>query len=197
MALKDRVGKVICGLGVGEHFEYWGFDVSRIIELDWNEEAVLDPGFIIYCLPARHFSGRGFSPNSTLWASFLLQTPTQKIYIGGDSGYDTYYVTIGERFGEIDLAVLENGQYDKDWRYIHLMPEYLRQTIEDLGAKQTVTVRHGKYALANHAWDEPLKNAAQIAEADSLDLILPVIGEVVQLHTYSPKLRKWWEEIDK
>ena len=43
-ALKDRIGKVICGLGVGEHFEYWGFDKERIIELDWEEEVRLDSG---------------------------------------------------------------------------------------------------------------------------------------------------------
>ena len=40
-SLKDRVGKVICGLGVGEHFEYWGYDKDRLVELDWYEDAVL------------------------------------------------------------------------------------------------------------------------------------------------------------
>lgn len=32
--LKERVGKVVCPLGVGEHFEYWGFDRERLVELD-------------------------------------------------------------------------------------------------------------------------------------------------------------------
>ena len=32
--LKDKVKNVICGLGVGSHFEYWGYDSSRIIEKD-------------------------------------------------------------------------------------------------------------------------------------------------------------------
>lgn len=41
-SLKDRVGKVICGLGVGEHFEYWGYDKDRLVELDWYEDAVLE-----------------------------------------------------------------------------------------------------------------------------------------------------------
>jgi L-ascorbate metabolism protein UlaG (beta-lactamase superfamily) len=35
------VGKVICGLGAGEHFEYWGFAKERIIELDWNDNVAL------------------------------------------------------------------------------------------------------------------------------------------------------------
>lgn len=30
--LKDRIGKVVCPLGVGEHFERWGFAPERIVE---------------------------------------------------------------------------------------------------------------------------------------------------------------------
>ncbi len=30
-ALKNKVGKVVCPLGVGEHFEYWGYDKDRLI----------------------------------------------------------------------------------------------------------------------------------------------------------------------
>ena len=113
--LKDRIGAVICPLGVGEHFEYWGFDKERLIELDWNEDANLAPGFMIHCLPARHFSGRRLTANQSLWASFLLEAPSQKIYIGGDGGYDTHYAEIGNRFPGIDLAILENGQYNEEW----------------------------------------------------------------------------------
>lgn len=40
MQLKNRVGKVVCPLGVGEHFEYWGFDKSSLVELDWFEDTV-------------------------------------------------------------------------------------------------------------------------------------------------------------
>ena len=55
MQLKNRVGKVVCPLGVGEHFEYWGFDKSSLVELDWFEDTVLDKGFLLHCLPARPF----------------------------------------------------------------------------------------------------------------------------------------------
>ena len=41
-SIKNRVGKVICGLGVGEHFERWGFDKDQIVEMDWNESAAFD-----------------------------------------------------------------------------------------------------------------------------------------------------------
>ena len=179
--LKDRIETVICPLGVGEHFDYWGFDKDRIVELDWNEDARLAPGFMIHCLPARHFSGRGLTANQSLWASFLLETPSQKIYISGDGGYDTHYAEIGERFSDIDLAILENGQYDKEWSLIHLMPQYMAQTARDLKAKRVLTVHHSKYALAKHRWDEPLKNAEEMKNKDFLNVLIPEIGEVVTL----------------
>lgn len=179
--LKGRIGKVVCPLGVGEHFEHWGFDKSRIIELDWKESATLSQQFIIHCLPSRHFSGRGLTPNQTLWASFLLETPDRKIFIGGDGGYGSHLKQIGEQFPDIDLAILENGQYNEDWKYIHTMPSLLEQTIKDLGVHRDLTVHHSKYALARHRWDEPLKNARNLSRNDSLTILMPVIGEVVNL----------------
>ena len=46
-----------------------------------------------------------------------------------NGGYDTHYAEIGNRFPNIDLAILENGQYDKEWSLIHLMPQYMAQTV--------------------------------------------------------------------
>lgn len=190
--LKDKTGKVITGLGVGAHLEHWGFQPEKIIELDWNEEADLADGLKVFGLPARHFSGRGLKSNQTIWSSFLLQSPTEKIYIGGDSGYDTLFANIGNRFPGIDLAILENGQYDKDWKYIHLMPEFLGQAAKDLKAKKILTVHHSKFALARHAWDEPLQTAMNLIHNDSLDVLMPMIGEVVYYNDTTKAVKKWW-----
>lgn len=179
--LKDRIYKVICPLGVSGHFEYWGFSKNKLIELDWQEKTSPDSHFTFHCLPARHFSGRGLTSNQTLWASFLIETPSQKIYIGGDSGYDTHFAEIGRHHPGISLAILENGQYNEAWQYIHTMPHYLGQVARDLKAEKIITVHHSKYALAKHPWDEPLKNEIKIAKEDSLNLIIPVIGQVIDL----------------
>lgn len=181
MKLKNRIGKIICPLGVGEHFEYWGFNKDRILELDWSEDAVLDNSFAIHCLPARHFSGRGLKSNQSLWASFLLESPSQKIYMGGDSGYDTHFAEIGKRFPDIDLAILENGQYNEDWKYIHTMPQYLEQVAKDLNPQKVLTVHHSKYALARHRWDEPINNALKMKKNLDMDVLIPTIGEIVDL----------------
>lgn len=190
--LKPRIRKIVCPLGVGEHFEYWGFPQERIVELDWNEEASLGDGFTVRCLPARHFSGRGLNPNRTLWASFLLQSPTRNIYIGGDSGYGRHFAEIGRQFPQIDLAILENGQYNEAWRYIHTMPDQLARAAKDLGARQIMTVHHSKYALSKHRWDEPLQTEAALAADTTLNVLRPEIGEVIRLETpptaYDPAL---------
>lgn len=177
--LRERVGRVVCPLGVGEHLEYWGYAPSQIIEMDWNEQAALADGFTIDCLPARHFSGRTLRRNATLWASYLIQTPSQRIYLSGDGGYDDHFADIARRFAPIDLAVMENGQYNKDWSYIHLLPEKLVQAIHELQPRRTLTVHHSKFALARHAWDEPLRLVEQAAGQDNFPLLTPVIGERV------------------
>ena len=156
MKLKPKIGKVICGLGIGEDFEYWGFDKNAITEMDWNEQVVLDSGFVVNAVPARHFSGRGLKRNQTLWVSFAFRTPTMNIYIGGDGGYDKHFSEIGKTFGPFDLAILENGQYNKNWRYIHQLPEDVLKSFNDLNAKRLLPVHSSKFALANHPWDEPL-----------------------------------------
>ena len=179
--LKSRIGKVVCPLGVGEHFEYWGFDPEKIIELDWLETAALGDGFAVHCLPSRHFSGRGLNPNRTLWASFLLETPARQGYMGGDGGYGSHFAQIGRQFPAIDLAILENGQYNEAWKYIHTMPDQLSRAAKELGAKQVMTVHHSKFALAKHRWDEPLATEAALAADTALHVLRPQIGEVVPL----------------
>ncbi|SPZ83498.1 metal-dependent hydrolase [Sphingobacterium multivorum] len=54
-ALQPRVGKVIVGLGVGSHLEYWGYRPEQIIEKDWWDEINLGDGFSVTVAPARHF----------------------------------------------------------------------------------------------------------------------------------------------
>lgn len=194
--LKPKVGKIICSLGVGEHFEYWGFDMNKIVEMDWDEDTALDSGFTAYCLPARHFSGRGLSPKQSLWSSFLLQTPTFKIYIGGDSGYDYHFAAIGKRFEGIDLAILENGQYGEGWKYIHMMPEQVLKASKDLKAKRLLPVHSSKFALSTHPWDEPLIRITEANKDNAQDLITPMIGETVHLKDSTQTFRQWWIGIE-
>lgn len=193
--LKSKVNKVVCGLGVGSHFEYWGYDTANIMEKDWNESLELDEGFMLHTASARHFSGRMFSRNNTLWLSFILQTPKLQIYIGGDSGYDTHFAEIGERFGEFDLAILENGQYNVAWQAIHMLPDEVLLAAKDLKAKRLLPVHSSKFALALHAWDEPLNKITELNQGQ-IPLLTPMIGEPVYLNDSTQQFSAWWKGID-
>ncbi len=195
-ALKPKIGKVVCGLGVGEVFEYWGFDTDRIIETDWHDVTELDIGFKVNTLPARHFSGRGFKRNQTLWASFLFHTPSMKLFLGGDGGYDNHFAEIGKKFGPIDLAILENGQYDKNWKNIHLLPNDLIMAFRDLNATRLLSVHSSKFALGNHPWDEPLIKASASCKELNIPLLTPMIGELVNLKDPTQKFSEWWKGIE-
>ncbi|MHC8950096.1 MBL fold metallo-hydrolase [Sphingobacterium hungaricum] len=191
LGLKNKVKQVITGLGVGSHFELWGYDPKVITELYWHESADLSPSFKITATPARHFSGRLLTRNNTLWASYVLQTPTAKLFLGGDSGYDTHFKQIGEQYGPFDLAILENGQYNKSWKYIHMMPEEVVQASQDLNATKFFPVHSSKFSLALHPWDEPLIRVSKEANLKQVPLITPKIGEVVYLNQ-NQLFEQWW-----
>lgn len=195
MKLKPKIKKIICGLGTGEHFEYWGFDKNNIIEKDWNEEILLDPGFTAYTVSTRHFSGRGLSKNLALWTAFALQTPTTKLFIGGDSGYDKHFAEAGEKFGPFDLVILENGQYDKSWKYIHMHPEEVLQAAKDLKTRKLLPVHSSKFSLGNHSWDEPLNRITELGKNENIQLLTPMIGEPVNLKEEDQVFSEWWKEV--
>lgn len=177
LKLRPKVKRIITGLGTGAHFERWGFDMGKVMERDWNESTGLDDGFTVTVTTARHFAGRGLKRNTALWVSFVLQTPTMRLFLGGDSGYGTHFNAIGQQFGPFDVAILECGQYNEYWKHIHMMPEEVVTAAQDLNAKQLMPVHWGKFALSLHAWDEPIQRICAEAERQKMPLITPMIGE--------------------
>ena len=162
--LRNKVGKIYCSLGISSHLKHWGVDENIITEMDWWQSEQLDSAMQLTAAPARHFSGRGIKRGQTLWSSFILKTSTHNIYLGGDSGYDSHFAAIGEKYGPFDLAILESGQYNTMWPLIHMMPEETVQTAVDLKAKALLPVHWGKFRLGMHAWDEPVKRVLIKAE---------------------------------
>lgn len=125
--LKNKVDKFFVPTGVKNHLLRWEVDEKKITELYWWEDVEFDSTKLV-CTPARHFSGRGmFDRASTLWASWVIQGKKEKIFFSGDSGYDTHFKEIGDEFGPFDITLMECGQYNEDWKYLHMMPEETAQ----------------------------------------------------------------------
>lgn len=180
--LCNRVKTVVCPLGIADYLRYWGYPDEQIVEMDWQDKLQMTNNKLqITCLPSRHFSNRLLGKrNQTLWASFMVEAGGRKVYIGGDGGYDKRFREIHEQFDSIDLALLENGQYNANWKYVHTTPEDLEKVIMDLQAKQVFTVHHDKYSLAMHPWYEPDSVAQEIATKNNINLLDAPIGTVVK-----------------
>jgi L-ascorbate metabolism protein UlaG (beta-lactamase superfamily) len=196
LALKDKVKHVVCGLGVGAHFEHWGYSAKQIMEKDWNEKIEIEDNFTIFTESSHHESGRGFTRGQSLWMSYLIKTPNLKIYISGDGGYDNRFKDTGEKFGPIDWAVMECGQYDKAWQSVHNLPEEVMQATLDLGAKNMIPVHNSKFTLGKHSWDEPLKKITEFSKNKPYRLVTPMIGEQVDLNSNKQQFKRWWEDVN-
>lgn len=193
--LKGRIGKVICGLGVAEHFTYWGWDPELLVEKNWHDSLSPFPGIQLTLTPARHFSGRGFKRNVSLWTSFVLETAKRKLFLGGDSGYGPHFTEIGKNYGPFDLAILECGQYNKNWPFIHSFPEELVIEAMELNAKNMMPVHHSKFKLAQHPWYEPLQQVVRAASQSNIPVTTPRIGELVALDHLGQTWDTWWENL--
>jgi L-ascorbate metabolism protein UlaG (beta-lactamase superfamily) len=200
LQLKDRTNHFYTSLGVGAHLEFWGIEPGRITELDWWESC--DFGDIndinitasLTAAPARHFSGRSLKRGGAIWSSFVLKTPGYNLFLGGDSGYEQHFKTIGERFGPFDLAILECGQYGQNWPYIHMMPEQTVVAAQDLRAATLLPVHWAKFTLALHPWDEPIRRVTAAAAKAGLPLTTPRIGELVIVNRHYPR-EAWWLDV--
>ncbi|GAA5233617.1 MBL fold metallo-hydrolase [Verticiella sediminum] len=191
-ALLPTVGQVVVGLGVGEFFDRWGYPADRIHEADWNDILELVPGLRIHVLPARHYSGRMLTRNKTLWVAFALETPQRRLFFSGDSGYGPHFREIGERFGGFDLVALDMGQYDRRWANIHMFPEQAAQAAVDLQAKVLLPAHVGRFSIAAHDWDEPLKQIDQASQGRPYRLLTPNPGALLLLDNETQQFTRWW-----
>ncbi len=190
-ALDGKIKKVVTTLGVGKQIRHLLSRQQEIIEMDWWQQQQLGENIFLTATPSRHFSGRGLKRNGTLWASFALQVNHQSVFIGSDSGYDSHFKMIGDRLGPFDLAMLECGQYNEAWPYIHSMPESLVQEANELRAAMVFPVHWAKFSLALHPWDEPINRFTAAAEKSGLTYTTPMIGEPLVLGEELPK-KRWW-----
>lgn len=192
MALQPKVKHIYTSLGVAAHLKFWGISNSKITELDWWDSFDITGNIKLTAAPSRHFSGRKFKRGQTLWSSFVLEINNYTIYLGGDSGYDSHFKQIGEKWGSFDLAILECGQYGKDWPYIHMMPEEVAQAAKDLNTRVLLPVHWAKFSLSLHAWNEPIERLLAAHQHNATKITTPMIGEPVFLHKQLPDT-KWWK----
>lgn len=183
----------IVPLGVGAHLRDWGIPKQRIIELDWNERTKIDELTLI-CTPARHFSGRFLSRNTTLWASWVVISPSHRAYFAGDTGYTTSFAQIGAEHGPFDVTLMPVGAYNPAWPDIHMTPEEAVQAHVDVTTAQSgllVPIHWCTFRLAPHPWAEPIERLVAAAKAAQVQVAVVRPGGRVDIGD-PPESDPWW-----
>jgi L-ascorbate metabolism protein UlaG (beta-lactamase superfamily) len=181
-------------LGVGAHLRKWGIPEDRIVELDWHERHQIGE-LMLVCTPARHFSGRLFTRNTTLWASWVIVGPQHRAFFGGDTGYTKSFAEIGMDHGPFDLTLLPIGAYHPAWPDIHMNPEEaVRAHLDVAGADSglLVPIHWATFRLAPHPWSEPVERLISAADSEGVQVAVPRPGECVgpdTAWTFDP----WWQ----
>ncbi|MBN1613815.1 MAG: MBL fold metallo-hydrolase [Deltaproteobacteria bacterium] len=152
-----HASNIFVPLGLGEYVRE--MNKGTVTEMDWWQNISCGDGITLVCLPMQHWSRRlGQGHNETLWASFLLITPTVKIYFGGDTGYFIGYREIGRKYAGIDYAVLPITAYHPRWfmHYAHMNVDEAIEAFKDLGARFMIPQQWGTF----HLGDDPVGYAA-------------------------------------
>lgn len=190
LKLKDKVKQFYVPLGIKAHLTEWGVSANKIKEFDWWEQSNLN-GIEFAATPARHFSGRGFTRNNTLWCSWVLKSENSSIFFSGDSGYGKHFKEIGNKYGPFDFAMMECGQYNEQWAHIHMMPEETIQASLDVQTKLVMPIHWGSFKLALHSWNDPIIRVTSKAKELNIPIATPIIGEAIINKGNYPSTN-WW-----
>jgi L-ascorbate metabolism protein UlaG (beta-lactamase superfamily) len=196
---RDQSAPFLVPLGVGAHLERWGVPASRIIELDWDESATVS-GVRFTITAARHFSGRGFARDGTLWGSWVIAGPTspsdagagRKVFYTGDTGYFDGFARIGAEHGPFDATLVQVGAYGEGWPDIHMTPEDGVRAHRDVRGRLMIPVHWCTYVLAFHAWAEPVDRTWREAKECDVRLAIPRPGQRVDVDN-PPEVDGWWQ----
>ncbi|WP_213452265.1 MBL fold metallo-hydrolase [Rhizomonospora bruguierae] len=191
--VRSQRAPFVVPLGVGAHLERWGVPAERIVELEWAEGVDLG-GVRLTCTAARHFSGRGFTRDTTLWASWVIAGERRRVFYTGDTGYFDGYRAIGAEHGPFDATLAQIGAYGEAWPDIHMTPEEAITAHLDLGGGLLVPVHWGTFVLAPHPWSEPVDRLWSEAKARDVRIAVPRPGERVDVDA-PPAVEAWWQQV--
>ena len=182
--------KVLVPLKLGKYFTRYRF--KDVNEMDWYEEIKINNDLKVTFLPAVHWSKRSLTDtNKTLWGNFLIEYKDKKIFFACDTGVGNIYKELGNKFGPIDLTLINIGAYNfypmmpyKDKSAYHANPEEALSIAQDLKSKKIIGMHWGTFVLSLEPIMEPpvrfKDNAAKYGFGKD-DAVIFKIGEFQSL----------------
>ena len=184
-----KKSKVLAPLKLGKYFTRNGF--KNVTEMDWYDEINFNDLKITF-VPAVHWSKRSlWDTNKTLWGSFIIEYKNKKIFFACDTGYGNIYKDLGNKYGPIDLNLINIGAYNfypmspkKDYSIYHTNPEEALQIGKDLKSKKVLGMHWGTVILSlEPIFDPPKRFKANSSQYGYIpdDAIIMKIGQVEDL----------------
>jgi N-acyl-phosphatidylethanolamine-hydrolysing phospholipase D len=179
--------KVLVPLKLGKYFTKNSF--KDVNEMDWYDEIKVKEDLKVTLLPAVHWSKRSLTDtNKTLWGNFLIEYKNIKIFFACDTGYGNVYKELGEKYGPIDLTMINIGAYNFkpmfDKSIYHTTPEEALNIAQDLKSKKIIGMHWGTFVLSLEPIMEPpirFKDSAEKYGFQKNDTIIFKIGQIDKL----------------
>ena len=186
-----KKAKVMLPLRLGKYFTRNGYrDVN---EMDWYDSLKVNDKIKITFLPAVHWSKRSLTDtNKTLWGNFLIEYNEKKILFACDTGIGKIYKDLGNKFGPIDLTIINIGAYNfypimpyRDKSVYHTNPEEALSISKDLKSRKVLGMHWGTFVLSLEPIMEPpirFKDNAEKYGFDKKDAIIFKIGQLTTIN---------------
>ena len=186
-----KKAKVMVPLKLGKYFNRNGY--SDVNEMDWYEEITINDKMKITFLPAVHWSKRSLTDtNKTLWGNFLIEYDGKKILFACDTGVGNIYKEIGEKYGPIDINIINIGAYNfypitpyKDKSSYHTNPEEALEISRALKSKKVIGMHWGTFVLSLEPIMEPRNRFRDNAEKYGFkkeDALIFKIGQITPMN---------------
>lgn len=151
---------------------------NNIEEAGWYQQYTKSSTRVtITFIPSRHWSKRGLNDtNQRLWGGFVIEAGDQRIFFGGDSGYDSHYRQLQSVFGNFTYAILGIGAYEPAWFMSpnHQSPADALRGLVELNADRIIPMHYGTFDLSDEPMRQPLADL-HLAAGDAL-------SEKLQIH---------------
>ena len=153
-----KSARVLTPLNLGKYFKGY----KDVNEMDWYDRIIINEDLKISLLPAVHWSKITLTDtNKTLWGNFLIEHKNKKILFACDTGYGEIYKELGEKYGPIDLTMINIGAYNFkpmfDKTIYHTTPEEALNVAQDLKSKKVLGMHWGTFVLSLEPIMEPHK----------------------------------------
>ena len=168
-----------------------GIGIDSVVELDWWQHHTIQ-GVEFHLTPVQHWSARSINDRSaTLWGGWAVLGADFHWYYAGDTGYSRDFADTAKHFaprqsealgGGFDLALVPVGAYEPRWfmSQQHVNPMESVRIHQDVGAKRSIGVHWGTFALTDEPLDQPPRDLAiarQALNVTEADFGLLAIGE--------------------